>query len=418
MMGKITGTGLLKVADRGLFLSYVCAVVAVYILDFIFFGSLVAFGPLTFVFVLIGFVLRSGAVFAGIVLQTLRGHDEIKGDRAMIRALWIFCVVACLASAINFFAAGHADKAGGVLMGREVASAEVSTKDARIATITEQIALIRSDRDAAIAEARKSIDAIKDDVAGMSAADNASVQKLQDDISKYQDQARADIKEKETLIEAISTEKADNQIEQVRTENTDDTWQVFVWLGDNMPFGNSDGWSTWGLFYFAMLIEAIAAFGLGAYVAIHHYLQRIIAHHSIEEDVRSIHHEAELTSARIRAEGLKRKLAREANAAAREMLEDDPELQAGKGALDWLSSLLSVPEPLQPDPLPAPPVEPPKPAATSEQELENIPESEMTSEQLRIWKSIQAKRFYKDARKANHIPVEDHLSTDIEQAAE
>lgn len=401
-MGKITGTGLLKLADGGLFLSYVCAVIAVYILDFIFFGSLVEFGPLTFVFVLIGFVLRSGAVFAGIVLQKLKGHDEIKGDRAMIRALWIFCVVACLASAINFFAAGHAHKASEAIMGGAVAETTVASKGERIAAIQVEIDGAKAEMDESIAEVNKSIGAILDDgVPGVSASDNQSLMSLRAEIKGYRDDFKALRVEKEKAISNIRAERETALVDEAVAENADDTWQVFIWLGDNMPFGNSDGWSTWGLFYFAMLIEAIAAFGLGAYVAIHHFLQRIIAHHAIEEDVRSIHHEAKLTSARIEAEALKRKLAREANAAARAMVEDDPELLAGKGALDWLTSLLADPV-LDPQPANDPPPEPP----------------EMTAEEFRLWKAQQAKAFYKEALDKGRIPVEDHLRQDITRAAE
>jgi hypothetical protein len=401
-MGKITGTGLLKLADGGLFLSYVCAVIAVYILDFIFFGSLVAFGPLTFVFVLIGFVLRSGAVFAGIVLQKLKGHDEIKGDRAMIRALWIFCVVACLASAINFFAAGHAHKASESLMGGAVAETTVASKGERISAIQAEIDGAKAEMDESIAEVNRSIDAILDDgVPGISASDNQSLMSLRAEIKEYRDDFKALRVEKEAAISAIRAEKETALVDEAVADNTDDTWQVFIWLGQNMPFGNSDGWSTWGLFYFAMLIEAIAAFGLGAYVAIHHYLQRIIAHHAIEEDVRSIHHEAELTSARIRAKALKKKLAREANAAALAMVEDDPELHAAKAAVNWLASLM-VPEPVaEPEPQPA-----------------NDKPPEMTPEEFRLWKSQQAKKFYQEALKAGRIPVDDHLKSDIARAAE
>lgn len=424
-MGKITGTGLLKLADKGLFLSYACAVIAVYILDFIFFGSLVPLGWLTPVFILIGFVLRSGAVFAGIVLQKLKGHEDIKGDRAMIRALWIFCVVACLASAINFFAAGHADKGAEALMNGAVAETTVTSKGERIAAIQAEIDAAKTEMDESVAEVNKSIDAILNDgVPGVSASDNQSLMTLRAEIKGYRDAFKALKSEKESAIADIRAEKETALVQEAVAENTDDTWQVFIWLGENIKVADSHGWSTWGLFYFAMLIEAIAAFGLGAYVAIHHYLQRIIAHHAIEEDVRSIHHEAELTSARIKAEALKRKLAREANAAAREMAADDPELLAGMTAIDWLTEVANAtPEPKREAPEPEPetqqaPEETPEAAQTPEESLASKPEAEMTAEELRIWKSIQAKKFYKDALGAGRIPVEDHLSTDIQKATE
>jgi hypothetical protein len=417
---NITGTGLLRAADAGLFLSYVGAVIAVYILDMIFFGSLVPLGWLTIVFILIGLVFRTVAVWAGVVLQKLKHHKDIKMARAVIRGLWLLCVTACLLSAINFFAAGHADKGIDAIMGQEIAQTQIESKASRIATINDQIAGIRTDRDLAIAQARSSIDAIKDEVDGMSTADNESVRKLQDDISAYQAQARADILEKENQIAVIESAQATVAVEQTVSENTADTWQVFIWLGDHMPFGGSDGWSTWGLFYLAMLLEAIAAFGLGAYADIRHKFDKIIASHAIDEDVRAIHHEAELTSARIRAEALKRKLGREAESEARKLMEDDPDLVASLAGIAFLKDVMGAPNAMtEPEretpPETLPPQEPE--AEASEKTEEGLPTG-MTREEFRLWKSQQAKAFYSDNKDGLRVPVNDFLTTDIEVAAE
>lgn len=418
---NITGTGLLRAADAGLFLSYAGAVIAVYILDMIFFGSLVPLGWLTIVFILIGLVFRTVAVWAGVVLQKLKHHKDIKMARAVIRGLWLLCVTACLLSAINFFAAGHAEKGMDAMMGQKTAETEVESKDARVARINTEITDAKSEMDESIAEVNVTIAAILNDgVPGVSAADNESLTKLREEIKGYRTDFKVLKAEKEAEIKDKQTEKAVAKVEETVSENTADTWQVFIWLGDHMPFGGSDGWSTWGLFYLAMLLEAIAAFGLGAYAEIRHKFDRIIASHAIDEDVRSIHHEAELTSARIRAEALKRKLGREAEAEARLLMEDDPELTAAMSGIGFLKSVMGdadaakEPERATPEPA-AKTVETPEPKAAAAPETQA---PEMTPEQLRSQKGGRANAFYKDAEKALWVPVEDHLSTDMLRAAE
>jgi len=355
----ITGIWLLKAADKGVFATYVGSVGVVYVLDMIFFGSIAgdnwALWP---VFIAFGLVLRTGAVASGVFLQKFKGVEGYTTARLTVRAIWLFCVAACLLSALNFFAAGHADKGIDAIMGKEVAQAQIDTKDSRITTINGQIAGIRADRDAAIAEARASIDAIKDEVDGMSAADNASVQKLQDDISKYQADARADILEKERQIAAIETAQATNKIDLTVNDNTADTWEVFIWLGDH-TWWDSDQWSNGGLFFLAMLLEAIAALGLGAYADLHGRFVRIIAQLEIDEEIREIQHGADLNRARIEATALARRVAREAEAQARELAREDPEYRAAAAALGFLGAVLAASAQETPPTPPAPPEKPP-----------------------------------------------------------
>jgi hypothetical protein len=402
----ITGTILLKVADWGLFLSYVGAVIAVYILDIIFFGSLVPLGFLTGVFILIGVVLRTGAVTAGIVLQKLKPlGPRARVARGMIRALWAFCVIACLASAINFFAAGHAEKGKDAIMGSEVAKTTVVSKGARITAIQAEIDAAKAEMDEAVAEVNKSIDAILDDgVPGVSASDNQSLMQLRAEIKEYRDDFKELKAEKEDAIEDIRSEREDAQIEETRSENTADTWQVFIWLGDNIKVANSDGWSTWGLFYFAMLLEAIAAFGLGAYVEIHHFFRRAIADLAIEEDVRLIHHDAELTSARIQAEALRRQLAGRAEREAWRMMREDPEFMAAMSGINWLKEVMGAEEkperegekPEIEDPPPPRPPPPPPP--------EN-PKEDWSPQQLNGAKGGEANAFKNTASAAGKHPI-------------
>ena len=299
---ELSGSRLLKLADRMTFAAFCACVFAVYILDMIFFGSLVELGPLTIVYVIIGAVLRTIAVAAGVFLQKFKPGDRLHEHRATIRALWIFCVVACLLSAINFFAAGHADKAAGASTAETIAATTSDTKAARIDAIETEIEDIRKDRDDAVASVARAMQAIEDDgVPGISAADNQRLAELREEEERYREKAREDIKAARDRQEAIRNERDAAIVDGAVAAKDAGTWQVFVWLSDHTPI-SVDTWSNGGLFFFAMLVELIAAFGLGAYVALKPVYARILAHIEIEEATSRSHHEAELASARLRSE--------------------------------------------------------------------------------------------------------------------
>ncbi len=329
----LSGAMLLRAADRALFAAYVGAVIAVYILDMIFFGSIADGWFLTGVFILIGAVLRTIAVSSGVFLQTLKtGLDKkdsekaerFSGDRFMIRMLWVGCVAACLLSAINFFAAGHDAKEHEVALIENVTDETVATKAQRIAREEARILRAEQDRDAAIADNNNQIDMIRnDDVPGISAADNANIEKLNQSSATYREQARLAIDEIEKKITVIQDESDAAKIEKAGVKNQEGTWPVFVWLGEHTPLSSND-WSNTGLFYLAMLIEAVAAFGLQAYAAVRNAFMRLVSSLEIEESVRTIKQDALLNSERIRAEALKAKLAHEANEEADRLWGDLP----------------------------------------------------------------------------------------------
>ena len=365
---NITGTGLLTAADRGVFGAYLLSVGVVYVLDMIFFGSigLAISWQMCVVFVGVGLVFRTGAVATGIYLQKLRGQADHRGARATMRAIWWACILACLLSAINFFAAGHAAKQDAPALAQQEKTVEV--KDGRIAALEAQIAKERADRDAAIAEARLSIEAIQDEVDGMSAADNESVQELQDDISGYRESAAPVIREKEDRINAILAEKGDDEVQLAGDRSQAATWEVFVWLGDHF-YGDEEIWSNSGLFYLAILIEAMAAFGLGAYADLREPYARMLARARIDQELEALRHEAELTEARTDLVILGNRLKRESAAAVRQQVLDDPEGEAAVTAVGTLVSLSKRPEARpaapegetgpSPDQPPDPPPDPP-----------------------------------------------------------
>jgi|GEM_PF-6245612 len=336
---NVSGSGLLKMADRMVFFAFVSAVVAVYILDMIFFGSLVEFGWLTLVFVLIGIVFRTVAVASGVFLQKFKKGDGNHAARTTMRVLWVACVAACLLSAINFFAAGHSDKEQSVTMVEATNTASIETKAERITKLEAQKTEIGADLASSVASVARAMAAIEDDgVPGIPEKDLKSLSDLRVEEKGYRDQARTDRQAVEDKIEAIRNEKDVATVDGASVAEQDTTWAVFVWLGDHTFLGQ-DAWSNSGLFYLAMLIEAIAALGLGAYVALKRPYMRTIVDVAIEEDIADIHHESELASARIRALALKRKLAREAEAEAAILMGDYPDMIAAVSAVNALAGL-------------------------------------------------------------------------------
>ncbi|WP_287994284.1 hypothetical protein [Acidiphilium sp.] len=373
MMGirvpELTGSFLLKVADRALFAALCACIGAVYILDMIFFGSLTAFGALTIVYVVIGAVLRTIAVTAGVFLQKFKPGDRLYEHRGTIRALWIFCVVACLLSALNFFAAGHADKASGVTTAQAVTSATTQTKAARIAAIEAEIDEIEAERDAAVASVTRQMMAIEDDgIPGISAADNQRLDTLRQQEADYREKARTDIAAARERQEKIRNEQDKAVVDGAAASTQASTWQVFVWLGDHTPI-DQDAWSNGGLFYFAMLIEFIAAFGLGAYVALKPVYARIIGLAEIEEAAAANRLRAEIETARMKSEAdvamvelqhATARIAQQAELAAARIRADAMRRQIEKQAEDEARLLAGdSPAPAVPETPPAPPPPPP-----------------------------------------------------------
>lgn len=269
------GRWLIQAADRGVLAACLGAIVAVYILDAIFFAAWAPEWWLIPVFILIGLVIRTIAVSGGVVLQQVRGRDDIRVARMSLRVLWVACAVACLVPAMSFFAGGQKAQTQGGDVAAAVLEAGNTSRDSQIAELKSQIALLRDDRDKSVAEARKSIDAIKDEVDGMSAADNDSVQKLQDDISKYQADAAEAIAEKEAEINKLGKEGQDAEQDTAREETEVSIFFAIFAVVDEVTGLDARNTSIATLFYFALLIEVIALLGLGAYLDLKRYLTRL-----------------------------------------------------------------------------------------------------------------------------------------------
>lgn len=273
---RTAGIWLIKAADTALLCACLGGIAAVYILDAIFFAAWAPEWWLIPVFILIGLVIRTIAVSAGVALQWVRRQEEIRTARTTVRAIWVLCLIACLVPAMSFFAGGQKAQTQGGDISAAVLEAGTSSRDVQKAELQGQIDKLREDRDKAIAEARASIKAIQDEVDGMSAADNASVQKLQDDISKYQADAAAAILAKEAEINAIGKEQQGAQQDTARDETKVSIFFAIFTVVEEVTGLDARDTSIVTLFYFALLIEVIAAFGLGAYYDLHKVFARLI----------------------------------------------------------------------------------------------------------------------------------------------
>jgi hypothetical protein len=275
--------GVLWSADKLVLFACLAVIVAVYIVDVLFFMSVG--GALWWVFLLIGLVFRSYAVGIGPVLQHLRGNVELRDTRRTLRSIQLFCFLACLYPPMNFFAASHFEKLAEAEAIGATASASTGTKEDRIDRLEKRLTDAAANRDAAIKAANDTAAIIKDQVVGTSTSDNQTLRELAQASAKavtdytttsteIQGKIDAIEDEKETVVTAAAKDKALNH----------DTWPVFIWLGEQFPLLGRDEagvthpgshliWANWSLFFFAMLIEFCALLSLGAYVRAHGFFQ-------------------------------------------------------------------------------------------------------------------------------------------------
>jgi len=273
----VSATWLIRLADKAVLFACIGAIVAVYILDMIFFAAWAGEPWLVPVFILIAFVIRTIAVSAGVVLQWVRGSAEIRPARTTIRLLWIGAVVLCLVPAMSFFAGGHKvnTQAADVAVATEAVS--TTSKDARIQTLKTQITDIETRVEKDVEEVNTSIDAIMNDgVPGISASDNASLMTLRAEIKAYRDTAQADIDKKRAEIRDIEGQSETVRTNAAETETRVSPFMAIFVVVDEMGGPSSDLSSKIVLLLFALLIEAIAAFGLGAYYDMHRVFVRLI----------------------------------------------------------------------------------------------------------------------------------------------
>lgn len=295
-LGRITGTRILKVADKGLLGAFVGAIVAVFILDAIFFMAWAPEWWLVPVFLLIGVVIRMVGVFTGPIMQVVAKDKAVGREAKTLRSLSVAAGLICLVPALSFFAGGHYNQTHGSSVAAATEAVSDSNKASRIATLKAQIDRTGDDRDASIAEANRSIELIADDgVPGISPADNQNIALLRSEIQKYRADAATKIAGLESQITAIEQEKETVQTTSAEAQaKVSPVYAIFEVLGG--VIGSAPGWAMTILFIFALLIEAIAFFGLGAYQGLHKFFVEAIQRMELEEEA----HEARLEAERSR----------------------------------------------------------------------------------------------------------------------
>lgn len=301
----VSGTRILKFADRGLLGAFIGAIIAVYILDAIFFSAWAPDAGLVIVFLLIGVTIRSVAVFTGPIMQVIAKDKTVGRESKTIRGLSIAAGLICLIPALSFFAGGHYNQTHSSSVAMATEGVSDTNKAARIETLNKQIERIEKGRDDSISEANMSIQLIADDgVPGISPADNQNIALLRQEIQKYRADASTQIEALEAQIGTIEQEKETVQTTSATAQaKVSPVYAIFEVLGSIT--GGAPIWAMTILFLFAILIEAIAFFGLGAYQGLHKFFVEAIQKMELEEAA----HEARLE---VEAQRVKDKIAAEA----------------------------------------------------------------------------------------------------------
>lgn len=301
----VSGTRILKFADKGLLYAFMGAIVAVYILDAIFFMAWAPEPLLIPVFLLIGVTIRSVGVFAGPIMQVIAKDKTVGREAKTIRGLSVAAGLICLVPALSFFAGGHYNQTHTSSVAVAAEGVSDTNKAARIETLNRQIARAEADRDAAVAGAERTITSISEDgVPGISNADNESIARLRTEIQAERAKATTQINGLEAQIAAIEQEKETVQTTSATAQaKVSPVYAIFEVLGSIT--GGAAIWAMTILFLFAILIEAIAFFGLGAYQGLHKFFVEAIQKMELEEAA----HEARLE---VEAQRVKDKIAAEA----------------------------------------------------------------------------------------------------------
>lgn len=261
---RLAATRILRWSKNGWISACIGSIFAVYILDAIFFVAWAPSWELVGVFLLIAITIRSCGVFAGPLMQRIRSIPDLKKEARTVRALSVIAGLLCLVPALSFFAGGHRVQTQGAIVAEATSAVSDTNKTARIETLQKQIARIEKGRDDSISEANMSIQLIADDgVPGISPADNQNIALLRQEIQKYRTDASAEIN---ALEAQIATIEQDKEVEQTQTAATatrvSPAEAIFAVLGS--VWGDAAIWGLTILFAFALLIEAMAFFGLGA----------------------------------------------------------------------------------------------------------------------------------------------------------
>lgn len=380
-LDSVTATTFIRTADKGVMIALALCIFVVYVLDAIFFGSHADQWWLVPVFVMFGLGLRTLAIWAAVMLQAMRGKKGIGLARTSWRILWWGTVLACAFSAVSFFAAGHASKerAAGII--GQVEDVAVESQNSKIKRLTEEKAADRENTKERIADARRSMNLVLDD--GNSRNDDVS--EYEKNIAQYiaDSEARQKLLDEQITAAETTTETAKTDAK-LKEAETPSTWAVFAFAAKRTGTSEQD-WSDFGLLYFALLLEAIVAFGPGAYYDLHRHFVGMVRRLIAEEAEEAAIMDAEIAEINARIAAMRAKT----EAALKGEKVDDPAGDTGD---------LSPPV----SPVVSPPEEKPI-----------VKEEKLTPEQQRSRKGGQAAQHGRRADKnQKKIPVSDDRDED------
>lgn len=311
-LDSVSPSTFVTVADRGVLAALFALYIVCYALDLFFFGTKAPEWYLVLVFVLLGFTLRTTAIAAGVMLESLRGQKGQKGARRTWTLIWLGCVVACMISAVSFFV-GKGEREGAQK------AAITATAETTTASVADQIAALNTQADN-----------IRTDLATRIAPLNAEITRLDTDgkrneeLANVQKARRKELEDKaDAKIDAIDAAKLaliSNKGDATKTATTQlaenevqksTTWAVFSWFSGRTGAQERDV-VDFGMLFFAILIECMAAFGTSATYALRRWFKNIARRMATEEREEAAQLDLELAESEKRIA-----LAKAAAAAAR-----------------------------------------------------------------------------------------------------
>ena len=312
----------IALSDRGILAAVYTLWFVCYCLDLFFFGTKAPEWFLIPVFVMIGFVLRTTAIAAGVKLESMAGDKgNNRPARLVWRLIWLGCVAACMVSAVSFFVGGYWKKGATENVITSTATAATTDVDAQVAALRKQQDDIRADRDKNLATLQKTADGIAHDKSDkndgeavkIAAQQGAEMEAARTSLSAIDTQITNLIANKGTAgkTEAVALAQQD-----VKTATT---WAVFSWFS-NRTGANERDVVDYGMLYFAVLIEFMAAFGTGALYSVRRAFRYMARKMQAQEHQEAAELDLEMAQAEKRIE-----LAKAMAAAARTAELDDDE---------------------------------------------------------------------------------------------
>ena len=308
-----------RFAPRFMFLTLLAGIGVLYVLDFIFFAAWSPYLYLVPLFVVLGFVCRSAAVFLGIIVDESKEVDEngkkkFSMENALLRLGQILALTVCVAATVSFFVVEPQRAEGAGERARQENSVDKSVIDDKISNLRSEIVSIEGDRNAEVERKNETITRIQTDGIPDSFQDNETVRRMEREITELRDKADEEIEIKRDEIKALIAQKGEGQKTVQHAENRSEGLELFQWISDRGGFKQQDV-TDFMLLFMAFTIEYLMIWGLELLIKRRRRLDTNLARAEIEDRKRIALDKAELESGEIRAKNLvemeRKKAARE-----------------------------------------------------------------------------------------------------------